>query len=43
MAAKASVSPVVRARRWMPTLAAGLSIGQYARSLLRRLARWRRC
>ena len=34
------VSPAVRpqARRWMPTLAAGLSIGQYARSLLRRLA-----
>ena len=26
------------ARRWMPTLAAGLSIGEYARSLLRRLA-----
>lgn len=24
-------------RRWMPTLAAGLSIGEYARSLLRRL------
>jgi signal transduction histidine kinase len=26
------------ARRWMPTLAAGLSIGEYARSLVRRLA-----
>ncbi len=26
------------ARRWMPTLAAGLSIGEYARSLERRLA-----
>ena len=25
-------------RRWMPTLAAGLSIGEYARSLVRRLA-----
>jgi signal transduction histidine kinase len=33
-----SLPPGVRARRWMPTLAAGLSIGQYARSLLRRLA-----
>ncbi|MGH2863970.1 MAG: sensor histidine kinase [Solirubrobacteraceae bacterium] len=29
-----SVSP----RRWMPALAAGLSIGEYARSLVRRLA-----
>ncbi len=27
-----------RARRWMPTLAAGLSIGEYARSVERRLA-----
>jgi signal transduction histidine kinase len=27
-----------RPRRWMPTLAAGLSIGEYARSLERRLA-----
>jgi signal transduction histidine kinase len=27
-----------RARRWMPTLAAGLSLGEYARSLVRRLA-----
>ena len=26
------------ARRWMPTLAAGLSLGEYARSLVRRLA-----
>src|SRR5271170_4480430 len=25
-------------RRWMPTLAAGLSLGEYARSLVRRLA-----
>src|ERR1700690_2694392 len=25
-------------RRWMPALAAGLSIGEYARSLVRRLA-----
>jgi len=38
LAVEAPVSPVARARRWMPTLAAGLSIGQYARSLLRRLA-----
>jgi signal transduction histidine kinase len=28
----------IRARRWMPTLAAGLSILEYARSLVRRLA-----
>jgi len=27
-----------RARRWMPTLAAGLSLGEYARSIVRRLA-----
>jgi len=27
-----------RARRWMPTLAAGLTLGEYARSLVRRLA-----
>src|SRR3984957_2657362 len=27
-----------RSRRWMPALAAGLSIGEYARSLVRRLA-----
>jgi signal transduction histidine kinase len=27
-----------RRRRWMPTLAAGLSIGEYARSLVRRLS-----
>ena len=25
-------------RRWMPALAAGLSLGEYARSLVRRLA-----
>lgn len=30
----AGVSP----RRWMPALAAGLSLGEYARSLVRRLA-----
>ncbi len=33
-----SMNPLPRARRWMPTLAAGLSIGEYARSLERRLA-----
>jgi signal transduction histidine kinase len=31
-------APGASRRRWMPTLAAGLSIGEYARSLLRRLA-----
>ncbi|HTW41788.1 MAG TPA: histidine kinase [Solirubrobacteraceae bacterium] len=31
-------APGVRSRRWMPALAAGLSIGEYARSLERRLA-----
>src|SRR5271166_5063059 len=30
--------PSGRERRWMPTLAAGLSIGEYVRSLVRRLA-----
>lgn len=30
--------PGAPARRWMPTQAAGLSLGQYARSLVRRLA-----
>jgi len=30
--------PGAGVRRWMPTLAAGLSIGEYARSLVRRLA-----
>ena len=38
LAVETPVSPVVRARRWMPRLAAGLSIAQYARSLMRRLA-----
>jgi signal transduction histidine kinase len=33
-----SLADGVRPRRWMPTLAAGLSIGEYARSLVRRLA-----
>jgi len=33
-----SLAPGARRRRWMPTLAAGLSIGEYARSLVRRLA-----
>jgi signal transduction histidine kinase len=33
-----SLPPSVRPRRWMPALAAGLSIGEYARSLVRRLA-----
>ena len=33
-----SVAQSVNPRRWMPTLAAGLSIGEYARSLMRRLA-----
>ncbi len=33
-----SINPLPRARRWMPALAAGLSIGEYARSLERRLA-----
>jgi hypothetical protein len=28
----------VKPRRWMPVLASGLSIGEYARSLVRRLA-----
>ncbi|HEY4996940.1 MAG TPA: histidine kinase [Solirubrobacteraceae bacterium] len=32
------LSPGVKHRRWMPALAAGLSIGEYARSLLHRLA-----
>jgi DNA-binding CsgD family transcriptional regulator len=31
-------SKAAPARRWMPTQAAGLSLGQYARSLVRRLA-----
>ena len=33
-----SLTHGVAQRRWMPTLAAGLSIGQYARSLVHRLA-----
>ncbi|MCW3018428.1 MAG: hypothetical protein JWN10_736, partial [Solirubrobacterales bacterium] len=33
-----SVARETRRRRWMPLLAAGLSIGEYARSLVRRLA-----
>ncbi|HEX3517631.1 MAG TPA: histidine kinase [Solirubrobacteraceae bacterium] len=33
-----SDAPFQAPRRWMPTLAAGLSIGEYARSLERRLA-----
>jgi signal transduction histidine kinase len=33
-----SLARGVKPRRWMPTLAAGLSIGEYARSLERRLA-----
>jgi signal transduction histidine kinase len=33
-----SLARGAKARRWMPTLAAGLSIGEYARSLVRRLA-----
>ncbi|HXR28503.1 MAG TPA: histidine kinase, partial [Solirubrobacteraceae bacterium] len=33
-----SMPPGVRPRRWMPTLAAGLSIGAYVRSLVHRLA-----
>jgi signal transduction histidine kinase len=33
-----SPAPGVPQRRWMPALAAGLSIGEYARSLLHRLA-----
>ena len=32
------VPAAARPRRWMPALAAGLSIGEYARSLVRRLA-----
>ncbi|HYM55231.1 MAG TPA: hypothetical protein VES97_07695, partial [Solirubrobacteraceae bacterium] len=37
-AAQAPAMPDAPARRWMPALAAGLSIGEYARSLVRRLA-----
>ena len=33
-----SLAHGARPRRWMPVLAAGLSIGEYARSLVRRLA-----
>ena len=33
-----SLTPGAAPRRWMPTLAAGLSLGEYARSLVRRLA-----
>jgi signal transduction histidine kinase len=32
------VAPPRRARRWMPALAAGLSLGEYARSLFHRMA-----
>jgi signal transduction histidine kinase len=38
LSAEISMPRGARARRWMPALAAGLSLGQYARSLLRRLA-----
>src|SRR5271170_4558329 len=38
IAAQAPVSAGARTRRWMPALAAGLSLGQYARFLMRRLA-----
>ncbi len=34
----APAAPATRARRWMPALAAGLSLGEYIRSLGRRLA-----
>jgi hypothetical protein len=30
--------PAPPTRRWMPALAAGLSLGEYARSLVRRMA-----
>ena len=33
-----NLAPPARARRWMPALAAGLSLGQYARSLVHRMA-----
>lgn len=33
-----ALPPGVKPRRWMPALAAGLSIGEYVRSLVRRLA-----
>ena len=33
-----ALPPGAKPRRWMPTLAAGLSIGEYARSLVHRLA-----
>jgi signal transduction histidine kinase len=36
--AEVSIPRPPGSRRWMPTLAAGLSLGQYARSLVRRLA-----
>ena len=38
LSASLNMNPLPRARRWMPALAAGLSIGEYARSLERRLA-----
>jgi signal transduction histidine kinase len=38
LAAEAPIGHAAPARRWMPTLAAGLSLGEYARSLVRRLA-----
>jgi signal transduction histidine kinase len=38
LAAHLPALPAGRPRRWMPTLAAGLSVAQYARSLVRRLA-----
>jgi len=38
LAANLPSFPPARAKRWMPTLAAGLSVAQYARSLVRRLA-----
>jgi signal transduction histidine kinase len=38
LAAQAPALSPAPVRRWMPTLAAGLSIGEYARSLVRRLA-----
>jgi hypothetical protein len=36
--ARPAAYPASPARRWMPALAAGLSLGEYIRSLGRRLA-----
>jgi signal transduction histidine kinase len=38
LTADLSLSSGARSRRWMPTLAAGLSLGQYARSVMHRVA-----